>query len=64
MVGALSNVQLVAEAELYSGFLSQQVNVATVEEQGKSDVPIVMVRAIYDFNRDALDFNRVWRGRG
>ena len=56
MVRALSNALLVEEAELYPGFLSQRVNVATVEEQGKSDVPIVMVRDIYDLNRDAPDF--------
>ena len=64
MIRALLNALLVEEAELYPGFLSQWVNVATVEEQGKSDVPIVVVRDIYDFDRDAPDFNWVWCGRG
>jgi hypothetical protein len=56
MVRALSNALLVEEAELYPAFLSQRVNVVTVEGQGRSGVPIVMVRHIYDFNRDAPEF--------
>ena len=56
MVRALSNALLVEEGVSYPAFLSQRVNVVTVEEQGKSSVPIVMVRDIYDFNRDASEF--------
>jgi len=56
MVRALSNALLVEEAELYPAFLSQRVNVVTVEGRGKSGVPIAMVRDIYDFNRDASEF--------
>ena len=61
MVRALSNALLVEEAELYPAFLSQRVNVATVEGRGKSGVPIVMVRDIYDSAKDAPEFIRVWR---
>jgi hypothetical protein len=46
----------VEEAELYQAFLSQRVNVVTVEGRGKSGVPIAIVRDIYDFNRDASEF--------
>lgn len=53
MVRVLSNALLVEEVELYPGFLSQRVNVVTVEGQGKSGVPIAMVRDIYDFNGGA-----------
>jgi hypothetical protein len=56
MVRALSNALLVEEAELYLAFLSQRVNVVTVEELGKSSVPIAMVRGIYNFAKDALEF--------
>lgn len=52
MVRALSNALLVEEAELYPGFLSQRVNVATVEGWGKSGVLIAMVRGIYDSAED------------
>jgi hypothetical protein len=45
----LSNALLVEEAELYLAFLSQRVNVATVEGLGKSGVPIAMVTDIYDY---------------
>jgi hypothetical protein len=55
-VRALSNALLVEEAELYQAFLSQRVNVVTVEGRGKSGVPIAIVRDIYDFNRDASEF--------
>ena len=56
MVRALSNALLVVEAVSYPVFSSQRVNVATVEGQGKSGVPIVMVRDIYNFNSDASEF--------
>jgi hypothetical protein len=52
----------VEETVSHPGFLSQRVNVATVEGRGKSDVPIAMVRDIYDFNRDAPEFYSGGRG--
>ena len=56
MVRALSNALLVEEAVSYQVFLSQRVNVATVEGRGKSGVPIKMVRDLYDFAKDAPEF--------
>ena len=52
MVRALSNALLVEEAVPLLAFLSQRVNVATVEGRGKSGVLIAMVRGIYDSAED------------
>ena len=48
MVRVLSNALLVEGAVSHLVFLSQRVNVVTVEGRGKSGVPIAMVRDIYD----------------